>query len=50
MMRSIALLFERWIWCLLWKSTRPCFSAQRFKLTRYILQLNMIVSASLRKA
>ncbi|MBA0877381.1 hypothetical protein Goshw_004404 [Gossypium schwendimanii] len=26
-------------WCLPWKSIRPCFGAQRFKLTRLILEL-----------
>ncbi|MBA0762936.1 hypothetical protein Gotri_012481 [Gossypium trilobum] len=35
----VVLLLEMWIWCLLWKSTRPCSVAQRFKLTRLILEL-----------
>ncbi|MBA0671398.1 hypothetical protein Goklo_024434 [Gossypium klotzschianum] len=37
----VTLLLEKWIWCLLWKSTQPCFGAQRFKLTRHILELSM---------
>ncbi|MBA0620710.1 hypothetical protein Godav_006396 [Gossypium davidsonii] len=35
----VVLLLERWIWYLLWKSTRFCSVARRFKLTRLIPEL-----------
>ncbi|MBA0787130.1 hypothetical protein Gotri_027341 [Gossypium trilobum] len=35
----VALLLEKWIWYLLWKSTRLFFVARRFKLTRFIPEL-----------
>ncbi|MBA0645640.1 hypothetical protein Goklo_013707 [Gossypium klotzschianum] len=37
----VVLLLEMWIWCLLWKSTRLCSVARRFKLTRLILELSV---------
>ncbi|MFQ6625953.1 hypothetical protein Gotur_005365 [Gossypium turneri] len=48
----VVLLLEMWIWCLLWKSTRPCSVARRFKLTRLILELSVkgIIGVSHRKA
>ncbi|MBA0699464.1 hypothetical protein Goari_001097 [Gossypium aridum] len=35
----VVLLLERWIWYLLWKSTRLCSVARRFKLKKLILEL-----------
>ncbi|MBA0755906.1 hypothetical protein Gogos_021646 [Gossypium gossypioides] len=38
-LKRVVLLLERWIWYLLWKSTRLCSVARRFKLIRLIPEL-----------